>query len=78
MESSSPLLKISFLIPSLFFLSLYDYLSQMDRETKKDGFKWQIWIAKIVSSSFHSFWQESQLYILQKSFVDYEIFKFKF
>lgn len=56
MESSSPLLKISFLISSLFFLSLYDYLSQMDRETKKEGFKWQIWIAKIVSSSFHSFW----------------------
>lgn len=27
---------------SFFFLSLCDYLSQMDRETKKEGFKWQI------------------------------------
>lgn len=68
MESSRPLLKISFLIPSLFFLSLYDYLSQMDREKRRKKIsngKFVRGIAKIIRFS-------------KKSFVDYGIFKFKF
>lgn len=68
MESSRPLLKISFLIPSLFFLSLYDYLSQMDREKRRkkvSNGKFVRGIAKIIRFS-------------KKSFVDYGIFKFKF
>ena len=68
MESSRSLLKISFLIPSLFFLSLYDYLSQMNREErgkKVSNGKFVRGIAKIIRFS-------------KKSFVDYGIFKFKF
>lgn len=54
MESSRPLLKISFLIPSLFFLSLYDYLSQMNREErgkKVSNGKFVRGIAKIIRFS---------------------------
>lgn len=54
MESSRPLLKISFLIPSLFFLSLYDYLSQMDREKRRkkvSNGKFVRGIAKIIRFS---------------------------